>query len=115
MTARVEVPGFRPYVGQHCETVATGSLLRVAGIELSEPMLFGLGEGLGFIFINLRTLMAYAGCILPIYHGNEAETDLEPVGDIDERPIFRSLYLHSANLHSRERCRCKYRFVKSLE
>ncbi len=56
MTARVEVPGFRPYVGQHCETVATGSLLRCAGIELSEPMLFGLGEGLGFIFINLRTL-----------------------------------------------------------
>ncbi len=56
MTARVELPGFRPYVGQHCETVATGSLLRAAGVELSEPMLFGLGEGLGFIFINLSTL-----------------------------------------------------------
>lgn len=56
MTARIEVPGFRPYVGQHCETVATGSLLRAAGVELSEPMLFGLGEGLGFIFLNLSTL-----------------------------------------------------------
>ena len=53
---RVEVAGFRPFVGQHCETVATGSLLGAAGITLSEPMLFGLGEGLGFIFINLRTL-----------------------------------------------------------
>ncbi len=56
MTARVELPGFRPYVGQHCETVATGSLLRAAGLELSEPMLFGLGEGLGFVFLNLGTL-----------------------------------------------------------
>jgi hypothetical protein len=54
--AAVEVPGFQPFVGQHCETVATGSLLGAVGIHLSEPMLFGLGEGLGFIFINLSSL-----------------------------------------------------------
>jgi hypothetical protein len=54
--ARVAVPGFEPYVGQHCETVATGSLLGAMDICLSEPMLFGLGEGLGFIFINLSSL-----------------------------------------------------------
>jgi hypothetical protein len=52
----VTIPGFRPYVGQHCETVATGSLLGAAGIHLPEPLLFGLGEGLGFIFINLGSL-----------------------------------------------------------
>jgi hypothetical protein len=56
MSAAVEVPAFEPFVGQHCETVATGSLLGAAGIHLSEPMLFGIGEGLGFIFINLRSL-----------------------------------------------------------
>jgi uncharacterized protein DUF4872/butirosin biosynthesis protein H-like len=50
------IPGFRPFVGQHCETVATGSLLRAAGVELSEPLLFGIGEGLGFIFLNLSSL-----------------------------------------------------------
>lgn len=50
------IPGFEPYVGQHCETVATGCLLQAAGIRLSEPMMFGLGEGLGFIFINLASL-----------------------------------------------------------
>jgi hypothetical protein len=50
------VPGFEPFVGQHCETVATGSLLGAVGVRLSEPMLFGLGEGLGFIFINLSSL-----------------------------------------------------------
>jgi len=52
----VVIPGFAPYVGQHCETVATGSLLKATGVTLSEPMLFGLGEGLGFIFINLSSL-----------------------------------------------------------
>ena len=54
--ARVELPGFEPFVGLHCETVATGSLLKAAGLTLSEPMLFGLGEGLGFIYINLSSL-----------------------------------------------------------
>lgn len=54
--SEVAIPGFAPYVGLHCETVATGSLLGAAGIHLSEPMLFGLGEGLGFIFINLSSL-----------------------------------------------------------
>jgi hypothetical protein len=52
----IAIPGFTPYVGQHCETVATGCLLSAQGMHLSEPMLFGLGEGLGFIFINLGSL-----------------------------------------------------------
>lgn len=52
----VVIPDFAPYVGQHCETVATGSLLGAAGLRISEPLLFGLGEGLGFIFINLASL-----------------------------------------------------------
>jgi Domain of unknown function (DUF4872)/Butirosin biosynthesis protein H, N-terminal len=56
MTAATTIPGFEPYVGQHCETVATGCLLQSAGIRLSEPLMFGLGEGLGFIFINLASL-----------------------------------------------------------
>lgn len=56
MSAATTVPGFEPYVGQHCETVATGCLLQAAGIRLSEPLMFGLGEGLGFIFINLASL-----------------------------------------------------------
>jgi hypothetical protein len=53
---RVEVPHFQPFIGHHCETVATGTLLAAGGLELSEPMLFGLGEGLGFIFIRLSSL-----------------------------------------------------------
>lgn len=30
--------------------------MRQIGIELSEPMLFGLGEGLGFIYWNMKTM-----------------------------------------------------------
>jgi hypothetical protein len=46
----------RPFTGVHCETVATGTLLLAQGCELSEPMLFGLGEGLSFVFLNLASL-----------------------------------------------------------
>ncbi|WP_436494647.1 BtrH N-terminal domain-containing protein [Actinokineospora sp. HUAS TT18] len=35
---------------QHCETTALGVLLRHEGVDLSEPMLFGLGSGLSFVY-----------------------------------------------------------------
>ena len=47
---------FRPFIAQHCETTATGTLLKRIGVELSEPMLFGLGEGLCFIFWNMKAM-----------------------------------------------------------
>jgi hypothetical protein len=47
---------FTPFDGQHCETTATGTLLLQLGINLSEPMLFGLGEGLGFIFWKMKSM-----------------------------------------------------------
>ncbi len=50
------IEDFKHFKGQHCETTATGSLLKQLGIELTEPMLFGLGEGLGFIFWNMKTM-----------------------------------------------------------
>lgn len=47
---------FKAFKGQHCETTATGALLNQIGIELSEPMIFGLGEGLGFIIWNMKSM-----------------------------------------------------------
>ncbi|WP_327676287.1 BtrH N-terminal domain-containing protein [Kitasatospora sp. NBC_00458] len=35
---------------EHCETTALGVLLRHEGLDLSEPMLFGLGAGLSFVY-----------------------------------------------------------------
>lgn len=52
----MKVEDFKAFDGQHCETTATGTLLLQLGIELSEPMLFGLGQGLGFIFWNMKTM-----------------------------------------------------------
>ncbi|GAB3338337.1 BtrH N-terminal domain-containing protein [Micromonospora halotolerans] len=42
--------------GRHCETTALGALLRHEGVDLSEPMLFGLGEGLGFVYWDARSM-----------------------------------------------------------
>lgn len=47
---------FKPFIGQHCETTATGSLLKHIGIEFSEPMLFGIGEGIGFLFWRMKIM-----------------------------------------------------------
>ncbi|MEC0247677.1 BtrH N-terminal domain-containing protein [Paenibacillus chitinolyticus] len=44
------INGFVPYQGEHCETTTMGNLMQFAGIRISEPMLFGLGQGLGFIY-----------------------------------------------------------------
>ena len=46
----------RIFSGQHCETTATGTLLNQLGLELSEAMLFGLGEGLGFVYWNSKQM-----------------------------------------------------------
>ncbi|MEV4757771.1 BtrH N-terminal domain-containing protein [Micromonospora sp. NPDC049559] len=42
------------FAGRHCETTTLGALLRHAGVDLSEPMLFGLGAGLGFVYWDAK-------------------------------------------------------------
>ncbi|MFJ6785773.1 BtrH N-terminal domain-containing protein [Streptomyces yangpuensis] len=41
---------------QHCETTTLGLLLRHQGLDLSEPMLFGLGSGLSFIYWDSKNM-----------------------------------------------------------
>jgi hypothetical protein len=50
------VPGIAPRGTQHCETSTLGVLLRHQGIDLSEPMLFGLGRGLSFIYWDSKSM-----------------------------------------------------------
>jgi hypothetical protein len=52
----MKIENFTAFDGQHCETTATGTLLKQLGVELSEPMLFGIGEGLSFIFWNMKIM-----------------------------------------------------------
>lgn len=57
------VQGFEPFSGQHCETSTTGNLLKAVGMELSEAMLYGLGEGLAF------GVFAFKGMAAPFLGG----------------------------------------------
>ncbi|MFI6588071.1 BtrH N-terminal domain-containing protein [Embleya sp. NPDC050493] len=41
---------------QHCETTTLGVLLRRQGLDLSEPMLFGLGSGLSFVYWDSKSM-----------------------------------------------------------
>ncbi|MEN2423137.1 BtrH N-terminal domain-containing protein [Streptomyces rimosus] len=50
------VRGVEARGAQHCETAALGVLLRHEGLDLSEPMLFGLGSGLSFIYWDAKYL-----------------------------------------------------------
>ena len=50
------IENYKTFKGQHCETNAIGNLLINTGIELSEPMIFGLASGLGYIFWNMKIM-----------------------------------------------------------
>ncbi|MBE1573858.1 BtrH N-terminal domain-containing protein [Amycolatopsis roodepoortensis] len=50
------IEGIAAVGGEHCETSTLDVLLRHAGVELSEPMLFGLGGGLGFVYWDGKNL-----------------------------------------------------------
>lgn len=52
----MRIPDFHPFEGEHCESVAMGNLLKHQGLDLSEPMLFGIGSGLGFIYWKMKTM-----------------------------------------------------------
>ena len=47
------LPGFHHRPGVHCGSTALCDALRARGLELSEPMAFGLGAGLGFWYLVL--------------------------------------------------------------
>ena len=51
MVKGIDVRGMR-----HCETTALGVLLRHEGLDVSEPMLFGLGSGLSFIYWDSKAM-----------------------------------------------------------
>ncbi|QDQ15144.1 BtrH N-terminal domain-containing protein [Streptomyces spectabilis] len=44
----MRLESFQPQVGVHCETTTLRNMLHHAGARLSEPLLFGLGQGIDF-------------------------------------------------------------------
>ena len=49
------LPGFQHRPGVHCGSTALCDALRARGLDLSEPMAFGLGAGLGFWYLVVPT------------------------------------------------------------
>ncbi len=47
---------FEPYSGQHCESTALINMLRNRRIDLSEPLVFGLGRGLSFLYWDAKNM-----------------------------------------------------------
>ena len=45
------IEGYRHQVASHCETGSVRNLLNHGGLDVSEPMVFGVGSGLMFIYI----------------------------------------------------------------
>lgn len=50
------LPGFIHHPGVHCESTAARDLLAFDGLLLSEPMVFGLGSALNFIYWDMRRM-----------------------------------------------------------
>jgi hypothetical protein len=50
------IKDFKPFHGRSCEPTTVGNLLQHCGLTLSEPMLFGIGEGLNFIFWDSKQM-----------------------------------------------------------
>ncbi|MHB9924381.1 BtrH N-terminal domain-containing protein [Clostridium botulinum] len=50
------IDNFKVFKGESCETTTVGNLLKNNGIVLSGPMLFVIGEGLGFIYWDSKQM-----------------------------------------------------------
>ena len=50
------IDNFFEFKGKNCESSATGCLLKHAGIEMSEPMMLGLGESFGFMYWKMSIM-----------------------------------------------------------
>lgn len=57
------IDGFKPQGGQHCVTTALKQVFNFYKYDISEEMLFGLGAGLGFVYINLANAPMISGRI----------------------------------------------------
>jgi hypothetical protein len=45
----MKIESYKIFKGQHCETNTIGNLFLNIDVDLSEPMIFGLASGLGYI------------------------------------------------------------------
>ncbi len=81
---------FRHLHAAHCESGVTAALLRQAGLELSEPMVFGLGSGLFFFFPPFVRVMGMPLVAFRSYPGSVFALACKRLGVTTERRRFFS-------------------------
>jgi hypothetical protein len=60
--AKKIIQGFEHLPGMNCESSAVRDLLHFRGVDVSEPMIFGLAEGLNFIYWDMKMMdFAFTG------------------------------------------------------
>jgi len=59
------INGFKPMGGKHCITSSLKQIFQYYDKHISEEMLFGIGSGLGFVYINLVNSPMISGRIKP--------------------------------------------------
>ncbi|MGA6992396.1 MAG: BtrH N-terminal domain-containing protein [Candidatus Deferrimicrobiaceae bacterium] len=69
---RYTVPDFVHRPGDHCGSAAMRNLLAFRGIDLSEPMCFGLGSGAGFLYVPGHPVSPFVA-----FHGRIMEMERE--------------------------------------
>jgi len=72
---RYTVPGFVHRPGMHCGSAAMRNLFAFRGIDLSEPMCFGLGSGAGFLYVPEHPVSPFVA-----FHGRIMEMEKELCG-----------------------------------
>ncbi|SDK40226.1 BtrH N-terminal domain-containing protein [Streptomyces indicus] len=96
--AAVLVDGVDTRGGEHCETTALGVLLRHAGLDLSEAMLFGLGSGLSFVYWDAKYLdfPFFGGRVRPFELTRNLAAALGLVLDVRETSSARKAWSNAA-------------------
>ncbi len=72
------VPGYVHRNGAHCGSASMRNMLRFRGIDLSEPMCFGLGSGAGFLYLEKLPVPPFVA-----FHGRIMELERELCDALD--------------------------------
>jgi hypothetical protein len=59
------INGFKPSGGKHCITTALKQVFEYYNYPLTEEMIFGIGSGLSFVYVNLKKSPMVSGRIKP--------------------------------------------------
>src|SRR5688572_7675161 len=88
------VIAFHHKKGSHCESIVTSNLLSHYGLELSEPLIFGIGSGLFFAYLPYNKLY---GIPLTTFRNSPGKIFLNCVQRLKLKIELHRFYLYKRN------------------